>query len=118
MSSSLRSGSTCSTILAGSKSSIDENLSLTANSLPSSASVFSTFISTPGVIRFMTSSNESRSIATNLRSLSGLSGSVGLPEKSPITPTTNGSSLTTVAPSVSTSYVMCTRGFRTRDSFP
>ena len=117
VSSNFRSGSTCSTTLAGSKSSIEENLSLTGISLPSSASVFSTRNSSPGVIRRITSSNESRSMETNLRSLSGLRGSVGFPENSPITPTTNGRSFTTTAPSVSTSYVIWTRGLRTRDNF-
>src|SRR5262245_20002479 len=52
----------------------------------------------------------------NLRSLSGFNASTGSPEKSPSTPTTNGSSFSTSAPSVSTSYLMWTRGLRTRSS--
>src|SRR4029450_1761810 len=52
----------------------------------------------------------------NLRSLSGFNASTGSPEKSPSTPTTNGSSLSTSAPSVSTSYLIWTRGLRTRSS--
>ncbi len=51
----------------------------------------------------MTSLKLSRSIWMNLRSLSGFKGSVGSPEKSPMTPITKGSSFSTTAPSVSTS---------------
>ena len=49
-------------------------------------------------MRAMTSLKLSRSIWMNLRSFSGLSGSVGLPEKSPRTPTTNGSSFCDLRP--------------------
>ena len=88
---------TCCTSWPGSKSSIDLNLSCTAISLPSPARVFLTRILRPGVMRAITSSKLSRSIWTNLRSFSGLRGWVGFPEKSPRTPTTNGSSLSTGA---------------------
>jgi hypothetical protein len=51
----------------------------------------------------ITLSKLSRSIWVNFRSASGFSGAVGSPEKSPITPTTNGNSRATSAPPVSTS---------------
>jgi len=87
-------------------------------SVPSSARVFFTFKFNPGVIRFIMSSKLSRSIVVNSRWLIGLSGVVGFPEKSPITPTTNGSSRTSIPPSgLKTSYVRWTCGLRTRSSF-
>src|SRR5205814_10549328 len=58
----------------------------------------------------------SRSISINLRSLTRGSGSSGWPEKSPRTPRTKGSSLFSIAPPISTSYVICTLGGRTRSS--
>ena len=51
----------------------------------------------------ITSLKLSRSIWVNLRSASGFSGVVGSPEKSPMMPTTKGSSRWICAPSVSTS---------------
>ena len=102
VSSNLRSGSTCWTTWPGVKSSIELNLSWTGISLPSPLSVFATRNSRPGVMRAMTSLKLSRSIPMNFRSLRGLNGAVVLPEKSPSTPTTNGSSFRTTAPSVST----------------
>jgi len=63
--------------LARVKSSSDSNFNWTAISLPSSASVFSTRMFRPGVIRFMMSLKLSRSIWTNLRSFMGFKGWVG-----------------------------------------
>src|SRR5262245_52923209 len=59
----------------------------------------------------------SRSISMILRSLTRGSSWAGCPEKSPSTPTTKGSSLSSIAPPISTSYVICTRGGRTRFNF-
>ena len=97
------SAGTCSATLAGSKSSMWRNFRFTPISLPSPASVFSTFMLRPGAMRAMTSLKLSRSICVNLRSASGFSGSLGSPAKSPMTPTMKGSSRSMAAPSVSTS---------------
>ena len=68
------SAGTCSATAAGSKSSIELNFRSTAISLPSSASLLSTFMFRPGVMPAMTSLKLSRSIWMNLRSASGRSG--------------------------------------------
>ena len=101
----------------GSKSSIELNFRSTAIWLPSPARVLSTLRFRPGPIRAITSLKLSRSICTNLRSVSGGRGLVGSPENSPMMPMTKGSSRSIWAPSVSTSYLIWTRGFRTRLSF-
>ena len=59
--------------------------------LPSPVSVFGTMKATRGLIAFRRSSKLSTSISRNLRSATGGSGSVGLPDRSAMTPITNGS---------------------------
>ena len=59
--------------------------------LPSPVSVFGTVKATRGFIDFSRSSKLSMSISSILRSTMGGSGSVGLPDRSDITPTTKGS---------------------------
>ena len=58
--------------------------------LPSPVSVFGTWNATRGFIAFMRSSKLSTSISRNLRSATGGSGSAGLPDRSAMTPITNG----------------------------
>ncbi len=82
--------------------------------LPSPVSVFGTVNATRGFIDFIRSSKLSTSISSILRSATAGSGSVGLPERSDITPTTNGSCTFFCEPYVSTSYSICTRGARLR----
>ena len=75
----------------------------TASFVSSSVRRFWTFIATRGVALARTSLKLSRSMFTAFRSLSGRIGVAGWPDRSARTPTTNGSSFFTVAPSVSTS---------------
>ena len=58
--------------------------------LPSPVSVFGTANATRGFIDFRRSSKLSTSISRNLRSATGASASAGLPDRSAITPITNG----------------------------
>src|SRR5262245_3399349 len=116
---SLRSGSTCRTTCSGSKSLRCLNLSATFSCAPSSPdSLFATRRLTLGFEAARTSWKLSRSMLTNFLFFTGIflpsSSSTGWPERSARTPTTNGSSFISMAPPVSTSYVMWTRGFRTR----
>ena len=77
--------------------------SSTASLLSALVNRFCTFMATRGVALASTSSKLSRSILTALRSLSGLSASLGWPDRSASTPTTNGNSVFFMAPPVSTS---------------
>src|SRR5262249_29624801 len=116
MSSSSRRAGICWATLAGSKSSMFWKFNSTASLLLASVSLFCTFMASRGAARLSTSLKLSRSIGTNFRSLSGRSDSLGCADRSAMTPTTKGSSVLTMAPLVSTSYVICTRGRRTRSS--
>ncbi len=89
-SSSLFSASTLRATAAGEKSSMLLKVMSTAR-LPSPVSVLGTVKATRGFIDFMRSSKLSMSISSILRSATGGSGSVGLPDRSDITPTTKGS---------------------------
>ena len=59
--------------------------------LPSPVSVLGTWNATRGFIAFMRASKLSTSISRNLRSATGGSGSLGLPDRSDSTPITKGS---------------------------
>ena len=59
--------------------------------LPSPVSVLGTVNCTRGFIAFIRASKLSTSMSRNLRSATGARGSAGLPERSAITPITNGS---------------------------
>src|SRR5262245_13129997 len=118
-SSSLRSGSTCFTTFSGSKSLRCLNLRATLSCAPSSPeSLLATRRLTPAFEAASTSWKLSRSMLTNFRFFTGIflpsSSITGCPDRSASTPTTKGSSFISMAPPVSTSYVMWTRGFRTR----
>src|SRR5262245_2722690 len=101
---------------SGPKSSRFLNVSSTPVVPPSLLSLFSTDSWSRGEIDASTSLKLSRSISTNFRSFIGGGAVVCLPLRSARIPTTNGSSFFWMAPPVSTSYVICTRGGRTRSS--
>ena len=89
-SSSLFRESTFFAIAAGEKSSMLSKLMSIAR-LPSPVSVFGTWQTTRGLIAFILASKLSMSISRNLRSATSGSTSLRLPERSAITPITNGS---------------------------
>jgi hypothetical protein len=83
------SASTLRATAAGEKSSMLSNVMSTAR-LPSPVRVFGTVKATRGFIDFMRSSKLSMSMLTNLRSSTDGSGSFASPERSAMTPMTNG----------------------------
>ncbi len=82
--------------------------------LPSPVSVLGTANATRGFIDFRRSSKLSTSISRNLRSATGARGSAGLPDRSAMTPITNGICIFLLEPYSSTSYSIWTRGARLR----
>src|SRR5262249_35157432 len=82
--------------------------------LPSPVSVLGTEKAARGFIDFIRSSKLSMSIDRNLRSSTDGKGSLASPERSDITPMTNGTCTFFWAPYSSTSYSICTRGARLR----
>src|SRR6516225_7349088 len=98
---------------SGEKSAMLSNVMSTLR-LPSPVSVLGTANATRGFIDFRRSSKLSTSISRNLRSATGASGSAGLPDRSAITPMTNGICIFLFEPYSSTSYSIWTRGARLR----
>src|SRR3954471_6191878 len=110
-SSSLFSESTLRATAAGEKSSMLSKVMSTLM-LPSPVRAFGTEKAARGLIAFMRLSKLSTSTSRNLRSATGGSGSLGLPDRSDRTPITKGSCTFFSAPYNSTSYSICTRGAR------